>query len=98
MIRILGAILEEVPKDDEASSMKFIGSTLITTAESREEVIEILKKDIYTTSGVWDIEKVRHSRRYSFFVLPIRVSTNCTTGSDLAGKQALDQFATSGQH
>lgn len=53
-----GAVLTEVPEDDEASSMQFAGSTLVVTASSREEIIEMLKKDVYAESGVWDVEKV----------------------------------------
>jgi uncharacterized protein len=53
-----GAVLEEVPKDDEASSLKFAGSTLVCVGETKQEIIDILKKDIYAESGVWDIENV----------------------------------------
>ena len=31
---------------------------MIARAESREQVVEELKKDVYTTAGVWDWEKV----------------------------------------
>jgi hypothetical protein len=41
-----------------ASDLKFTGSTLIVLDDSREGVIEQLKADIYTKSGVWDVEKV----------------------------------------
>jgi hypothetical protein len=54
----LGAVLEEVPKDDDPSSLKFAGSTLVCVAESKEEIVELLKKDIYAQKGVWDVEKV----------------------------------------
>lgn len=36
-----------------------IGSVMIAHAATKEEVIERLKKDIYTTSGVWDWDKVQ---------------------------------------
>jgi uncharacterized protein len=36
-----------------------MGSTLVCWAESKEQIIEELKKDIYTTSGVWDVDKVQ---------------------------------------
>lgn len=53
-----GALLSEVPQDDEPSSLKFVGSTLIAVATSKEEVIETLKNDIYAKSGVWDVDNV----------------------------------------
>lgn len=53
-----GAVLTEVPADDEPASLQFAGSTMIATAESKEEVLELLRKDIYAQSGVWDVEKV----------------------------------------
>lgn len=50
-----------MPPDDEVSSMKFAGSTLVVVASSRQEVIDMLKDDVYVKSGVWDLEKVRKS-------------------------------------
>lgn len=50
--------MNEVPADDNAANFNFFGSTLVCRAESKEAVLEQLKKDIYVTSGVWDIEKV----------------------------------------
>lgn len=55
----LGAVLEEMPPDDEVSSMKFSGSTLMIVAESKQAVIDLIKDDIYVTSGVWDLEKAQ---------------------------------------
>lgn len=60
-------MLTEVPADDEPSSLQFAGSTLVATASSKEEVMEILKKDIYAQSGVWDVEKVSCSLSSFFF-------------------------------
>lgn len=43
-----------------------MGSTIVVVAESVEQVREQLSKDIYATSGVWDMEKVSivpHPRR-----------------------------------
>ncbi|KAH7325783.1 hypothetical protein B0I35DRAFT_421173 [Stachybotrys elegans] len=54
-----GALLNSVPKDDEADSLDFMGSTLVCISTSKEEVLEQLKKDIYATSGVWDMDKVQ---------------------------------------
>lgn len=48
-----------MPADDEISSLKFAGSTIMVVAESREAVVDLLKNDIYVESGVWDLEKVR---------------------------------------
>lgn len=53
----LGAVLEEMPPDDEVSSMRFSGSTLMIVAESKQAVIDLIKDDIYVKSGVWDLEK-----------------------------------------
>lgn len=57
-----GAVLEEMPPDDEVSSMKFAGSTVMVVAESRQAVIDLLKDDVYVKSGVWDLEKVSCAR------------------------------------
>jgi hypothetical protein len=44
---LLSAFLEEVPKDGE--TLKFKGSAMIARAGSKEEVIEVLRNDIYST-------------------------------------------------
>lgn len=54
-----GALLNSVPKDDNPASLDFMGSTIVVVAESVEQVREQLSKDIYATSGVWDMEKVQ---------------------------------------
>ena len=51
-IRSAGAIYH-----DEAKT-KFAGSAFHLVANSKEEVIEFLKKDIYYREGVWDINNV----------------------------------------
>lgn len=61
-----GAMLSEVPKEGEG--LKIIGSAMIAHAISKEEVLEMIKKDIYTESGVWNLEKV-HS--YTAFCLKV---------------------------
>lgn len=48
-----------MPADDEVSSMKFAGSTLMVVAESRQAVIDLIKDDVYVKSGVWDLEKAQ---------------------------------------
>ena len=35
------------------------GSVLVAVAESKSEVIQRLKDDLYTSEGVWDWDKVR---------------------------------------
>ncbi|KAA6414427.1 MAG: hypothetical protein FRX48_01176 [Lasallia pustulata] len=52
-----GALLDEAPK--EGGGLKINGSVMLAVAESKEEVLEVLKKDIYCTSGVWDWGKVQ---------------------------------------
>lgn len=34
------------------------GSALVVVADTREEVLELLKGDVYAKSGVWDVEGV----------------------------------------
>jgi hypothetical protein len=34
------------------------GSMLVVAADSEKEILETLSKDIYATSGVWDLENV----------------------------------------
>ena len=53
----LGSFLEEPAKEGETPRMK--GSVVLAEAESREEVIRILKEDIYSKNEVWDWSKVR---------------------------------------
>lgn len=45
------------PTEGETPSFK--GSAVMYLAESKEEVIELMKKDIYTVSGVWDVENAQ---------------------------------------
>ncbi len=34
------------------------GSTVIIVAESKEEILETLRKDVYAKEGVWDVDNV----------------------------------------
>jgi uncharacterized protein len=52
-----GAMLEEVPKEGEG--LKIFGSAMMAHAASKEEVLDVLKQDVYFKSGVWDLDKVR---------------------------------------
>lgn len=54
-----GAILHDVPVNDEGENMDFAGSVMILVAESAEEAKNMLKDDIYVKADVWDFEKVR---------------------------------------
>ncbi|KAI0405986.1 hypothetical protein F4802DRAFT_127562 [Xylaria palmicola] len=59
VVKTGGAILNEKPEGTDASKFSFYGSTLVCVGSSRDEVLELLKRDIYATSGVWDLEKVQ---------------------------------------
>ena len=54
-----GAYLDEPHEDGQALSIK--GSVMLAIAESKELVLEELKKDVYSTSEVWDWNKVDRS-------------------------------------
>jgi hypothetical protein len=56
LILFVGGVLEEPPKEGEPLKLK--GSAFMAYAASKEEVLDQLKNDIYTTSGVWDLSKV----------------------------------------
>jgi hypothetical protein len=51
-------MLERHPKEGEVPAMK--GSVVIAMAESAEAVREQLCKDIYATTGVWDVDNVNY--------------------------------------
>lgn len=51
-------MLNSVPADDEPSSLDFAGSSLVVVASSKEEVLDILKQDVYAQNGVWDVDNV----------------------------------------
>ncbi|KLJ06031.1 hypothetical protein EMPG_10557 [Blastomyces silverae] len=55
-LKLGGAMLESHPEEGQTPPMK--GSMLVVVAESPEAVREQLSKDIYATSGVWDIDNV----------------------------------------
>lgn len=60
---ISGALLSSVPKDDNPENMEFCGSTAVVVADSVEDVKRQLSKDVYATSGVWDLDKVSLARK-----------------------------------
>ncbi|KAH9900116.1 hypothetical protein F4778DRAFT_782233 [Xylariomycetidae sp. FL2044] len=53
-----GALLNQ-PDTGDASALDFHGSALIVSAESREAVVDLINKDIYAASGVWDVENAQ---------------------------------------
>ncbi|KAK0727008.1 hypothetical protein B0T26DRAFT_638777 [Lasiosphaeria miniovina] len=58
LLKMGGAILEEVPSEDDPTNLKMCGSTLIIVAASKDDILEALNKDIYAQTGVWDVAKV----------------------------------------
>ncbi|GAB7351984.1 hypothetical protein MBLNU459_g2508t2 [Dothideomycetes sp. NU459] len=52
-----GATLEDVPKEGEG--LKINGSVMLASAESKEEVLEKLKADVYAKGEVWNFEKIQ---------------------------------------
>lgn len=56
-------MLESHPAEGETPSFK--GSMMLAVAESEAEVRALLEKDIYGTSGVWDLEKAQ--------IIPVRL-------------------------
>lgn len=50
-------MFESHPAEGEVPSFK--GSMLIAMAESVEQVREMLSKDIYATSSVWDLDNAQ---------------------------------------
>ncbi|OAL70782.1 hypothetical protein A7D00_5111 [Trichophyton violaceum] len=53
-----GLTLDHHPAEGE-NPPPMNGSTLIVAAEGVEEIREILSKDIYATSGVWDLDNMK---------------------------------------
>ncbi|PVI07848.1 hypothetical protein DM02DRAFT_511772 [Periconia macrospinosa] len=54
-----GAMLEEPIKEGDTNPPKMTGSCMLIGANTKEEVIERLKKDKYVTGEVWDWDKVQ---------------------------------------
>lgn len=50
-------MFSDVPKEGETPPV--IGSAVLAFAKTKEEVIDLLKRDIYTEQGVWDWSKVQ---------------------------------------
>ncbi|KAK9856205.1 hypothetical protein MYU51_000901 [Penicillium brevicompactum] len=52
-----GAMLNAHPAEGETPSFK--GSMMMVVADSAEQAFELLKKDIYVVSGVWDMDNAQ---------------------------------------
>lgn len=52
-------MLEDTPKEGEALKIK--GSVMMALAETKEQVLEKLKADVYAKGEVWDFSQVRGS-------------------------------------
>ncbi|KAI4245056.1 MAG: hypothetical protein L6R40_002655 [Gallowayella cf. fulva] len=53
-----GALLDNVPQQP-GQGLKINGSIMLVQAESREEVLQALQRDIYHTSAVWDLKSAQ---------------------------------------
>lgn len=52
-----GAYMAEPPVEGRPPPM--LGSTLIAVAETKEEVLDRIRSDIYSREGVWDLDKLQ---------------------------------------
>ena len=43
----------------EGEGPKFKGSIMLAQCDTKEEVLKVVEEDIYTKSGVWDLEKMQ---------------------------------------
>jgi hypothetical protein len=59
-------MLQAHPADGESPSFK--GSMMLAVAASEAEVRALLEKDVYATSGVWDMEKAQVIPVSGFFI------------------------------
>lgn len=50
-------MLDKPLQEGEAAQMR--GSMMVCLAGSAEEVLERLRRDVYVTEGVWDLEKAQ---------------------------------------
>ena len=61
LVQMGGAVLSDVPATLAAdpATLRFAGSALVVMASSRAEVLEVLRKDVYAASGVWDVDQAQ---------------------------------------
>lgn len=57
IIKSAGPIFSDIPAPLEGK-MPFVGSALTLHAESKEEIMEFLKTDVFAKNGIWDLENV----------------------------------------
>jgi hypothetical protein len=43
----------------EGADVAMIGSAMVAVAEAQEDVMMVLREDVYCQEGVWDMEKVQ---------------------------------------
>lgn len=55
-LEMAGALADDFP---DSGVPDFKGSAVIVKADSKPEVLEFLKKDIYVEAGVWDVENAQ---------------------------------------
>ncbi len=53
----IGALLDDVPQPGQ--TLKICGSAMLVQADSREEVLQVIRRDVYSKNGVWDLEKMQ---------------------------------------
>ncbi|KAF2100662.1 hypothetical protein NA57DRAFT_74262 [Rhizodiscina lignyota] len=56
---LMGGALLERPLDGTEAPPPSVGSAMLCAANSKEEVLDRLKADLYTTAGVWDWNKIQ---------------------------------------
>ncbi|CDO72626.1 hypothetical protein BN946_scf184985.g45 [Trametes cinnabarina] len=54
IIKLAGAMLTPESIESPTAEKKMVGSVFICEAESLQHVHDLLKRDVYYTSGVWD--------------------------------------------
>jgi len=55
-----GVMLADVPTDASSpAGWDFAGSTMVVRARSREEILGMIRNDIYVREGVWDLDKMQ---------------------------------------
>ncbi|CAK7562446.1 MAG: hypothetical protein SEPTF4163_000290 [Sporothrix epigloea] len=59
-VKFGGAILNDKPTDpSDPNTYDFAGSSIIYLADTKQEVTDFLKQDIYYESGVWDVDNAQ---------------------------------------
>lgn len=59
-----GATLSK-PPENETEQLEIAGSAIIARAPSAEEVLKVLRQDVYYRTGVWDWDKLQ--------IYPVRI-------------------------